>query len=321
MIVTLNRLDATRLAADYSAACRDWLTADQLLNVRNGDNVAGDYIDEGAAMVEALHLQVASIDDYADYQGDMLDAENRATAAGYRLQRILVACEYSGTVRDAFAAAGHSAESCDIIPSDSPAGTHHIRDVREILGDGYSMMIAHPPCTYIAACQLWRCLPQHAAKHPGRAAKQAEALDFVRDLAGAPIDAKCIENPKSCIGTADAAPGFTPQMVQPNRYGHDHSKQTYLWRYNLPALIDDPADHIAPRIVTKRNGKTAERWSNQCDESGADTMGPSATRGHDRSKFFTGIAQAMATQWGGLAVTTPRATVAVIGGAQLELFA
>lgn len=321
MIATLNRLDVTRLAADYSAACRDWLTDDQLAKVRNGDAVAADYIDNAAAMVEALNLQVAHVYSYADYAAEMLDAETRATASGYRLSRILVACEFSGTVRDAFAAAGHSAESCDILPTESPGGIHHQRDVREILSDGYHLMIAHPPCTYLAACQLWRCLPKHAAAHPGRAAKQAEALDFVRDLAAAPIERAVIENPKGCIGTHDAAPGFTPQLVKPQHYGHDHAKETYLWRRSLPALTDDPADHIAPRIVIKKNGKTAERWANQCDESGADRMGPSADRGHKRSRFFAGIARAMAEQWGGIAVTKPAATVTPITGLQLEMFA
>ena len=321
MILTANRLDVTRLAADYSAACRDAMTEGQLLNVRNGDAVAADYTDTAELITEAVQLQHPGASP-ADYQAEMLDATERAERSGYRLSRILVACEFSGTVRDAFAAAGHSAESCDVLPSESPGGIHHQRDVREILGDGYHLMIAHPPCTYLAACQLWRCLPKHAAAHPGRAAKQVEALEFVRDLAAAPIERAAIENPKGCIGTNNAAPGFTPQLVKPQHYGHDHAKETYLWRRSLPALVDDPADHVAPRIVTKKNGKRAERWANQCDESGADRMGPSADRGHKRSRFFAGIAKAMAEQWGGIA-TRPAATVTPITpmAGQMELFA
>lgn len=316
-IARLDRLDVTRLAADYSAAVRDWLTDDQLLNVRAGTACAADYIDNAEAMAEAVNLQRpgASLADYGD---EIHGAQQRAERSGYRLQRILVACEFSGTVRDAFTALGHSAESCDIIPSDSPGGIHHVRDVREILGDGYSMMIAHPPCTFIAACQLWRCQPKHDPSRQ-REAKRQEALQFVRDLAAAPIERAAIENPKSCIGTENAAPGFLPQMVQPYEYGHDHSKQTYLWRRDLPELVADPADYIAPRDAVSNSGKPCKRWANQCDGSGADRMGPSADRGHKRSAFFSGIAAAMAAQWGGIVTpptSAPRATVT-----QLELFA
>lgn len=318
MIHRLDRLDVTRLAADYSAACRDWLTDDQLANVRSGSAVAADYIDNAEAMAEAVLTQRPG-GNLEDYQDEVHSAQDRAERSGYRLHRVLIACEFSGTVRDAFTALGHSAESCDTLETEAPGGIHHQRDVREILGDGYSMMIAHPPCTYLAACQLWRCLPQHAAKHPGRAAKQAEALQFVRDLAAAPIDLAAIENPKGCIGTENAAPGFEPQMIQPYQYGHDHSKQTYLWRRNLPALVPDPADYIEPRDAISNAGKPCKRWANQCDGSGADRLGPSADRGHKRSRFFSGIAAAMAAQWGGIHSTVtsaPRATVS-----QLELFA
>jgi hypothetical protein len=179
------------------------------------------------------------------------------------------------------------------------------------------MMIAHPPCTYIAACQLWRCLPKHAAKHPGRAEKQAEALEFVRDLGRAPIAQVCVENPKSCIGTAGVLPGYDPQLIQPYQFGHNHSKETYLWRRELPELVADPADYIEPSKVMY-NGKMRNRWANQ-SPCGADNRGPSADRGHLRSKFFSGFAEAMANQWGGItgALTTP-ATVRPIG--QLALF-
>ena len=323
-VIRLDRLDVTRLAADYSAACRDWLSEDQLAKVRSGDAVAADYIDNAQAMAEAVWTQRPGAS-LADYGEEIHGAQQRAEASGYRLHRILIACEFSGTVRDQFTAMGHSAESCDIIASESPGGIHHIRDARELLGDGYSMMIAHPPCTYIAACQLWRCQPKHDIRaktgHADgwRKEQQDKALELVRDFAAAPIAQVCIENPKSCIGTENAAPGFDPQMVQPYQYGHDHSKQTYLWRKELPELVADPADYIEPRDAVSNTGKPCKRWANQCDGSGADRLGPSADRGHKRSAFFSGIGRAMAQQWGGIKSTVtsaPRATVT-----QLELFA
>jgi hypothetical protein len=316
VIATLHRLDAVRLAADYSAAVRAELTEGQLINVRNGDNVAADYVDTGELMVEALEQQV-SFDSITEYADEMIAADQRATDSGYRLHSVLIACEYSATVRDAFAARGHHAVSCDVKETDNPAGHHYRGDVRDILTAGWSMMIAHPPCTYIAACQLWRCLPKHAAKHPGRAEKQAEALEFVRDLGRAPIAQVCVENPKSCIGTAGVLPGYDPQLIQPYQFGHNHSKETYLWRRELPELVADPADYIEPSKVMY-NGKMRNRWANQ-SPCGADNRGPSADRGHLRSKFFSGFAEAMANQWGGItgALTTP-ATVRPIG--QLALF-
>ena len=176
------------------------------------------------------------------------------------------------------------------------------------------MMIAHPPCTYIAACQLWRC-----QRDPAREAKRQASLELVRDIAGAQVERVCIENPKSCIGTENAAPGFTPQMVQPYQFGHDHSKQTYLWLRDLPELIKNPALFIAGRDAINNSGNPVKRWANQCDGSGADKRGPSADRGHKRSRFFQGFADAMADQWGGItgALRAP-ATGQPIG--QLALF-
>lgn len=325
MIARSYRLDVVRLAADYSAACRATLSSAQLDKVRDGSAIVDDYADRGELMAEAVALQVPGFASIADYAEEMTEAFERGEAAGYRLSRVLVACEFSATVRDAFAAAGHSAESCDILPSDNPAGIHHVRDVREITGDGYHLMIAHPPCTYLASCQLWRCKPEHDIRaktghHDGwREEQRQKALEFVRDLATAPIERAAIENPKGCIGTENAAPGFEPQMIQPYEYGHDHSKQTYMWRKNLPELVADPAEYIEPRTVTLASGKTAKRWANQCDGSGADRLGPSADRGHKRSRFFPGIARAIAEQWGGIA-PRPAATVTPINN-QLEMFA
>ena len=315
MITRLHRLDITRLAADYSAAVRDGLTADQLAKVRRGDALAADYYDTGDCMAEAIMLQRpgASIADYCD---EITEADRRAKDAGWHLSRILIAGEFSGTVRDAFRALGHDAVSCDIIETEAPNGPHLVGDMRGYFADGWHKMIAHPPCTYIAACQLWRCQPKHDPTRE-REALRLEALELVRDIGAAPIEQICVENPKSCIGTAGVLPGFQSQMVQPHRYGHDHSKQTYLWRKGLPPLTDDPADHVAPRLVMY-NGKMRERWANQ-SPCGADAMGPSATRGHERSRFFAGIATAMAVQWGGIAAPAAPANLLPVG--QLELFA
>lgn len=314
-MIRLDRLNVTRLAADYSAAVRAALTDNQLAKVRQGDAVAADYIDTGELLAEAIYEQRPTAESITDYADEMIAAEARASESGYRLSRILVACEFSGTVRDAFAAAGHAAESCDIIETESPGGIHHVRDVREIMDDGYHLMIAHPPCTYIAACQLWRCQPKHDPSGE-REAKRQEALQFVRDLAGARVERACIENPKSCIGTENAAPGFTPTMVQPYEFGHDHSKQTYLWLRGLPELERDPDQFVEGRDETYK-GKPVKRWSNQ-SPCGADRMGPSADRGHQRSRFFQGIAQAMADQWGGIKAQLAPNNVTPIGG-QMEL--
>ncbi len=329
-LIRLDRLDVTRLAADYSAAIRAELSDAQLAKVRalneaehtqDVDHVH-DYIDAGEILAECVHLQRpgATLSDYAD---EMNEAAEKAKAAGYRLHRVLVACEYSGTVRDEFARLGHSAESCDLLPSESAGGIHHQRDVREILGDGYSLMVAHPPCTYLTTSAEWAYKDDGDGRNikPGtligaeRRAARDEALEFVRDLMAAPIGQWAIENPKSVIsGRIRKA----DQMIQPYQFGHDHSKQTCLWLHELPKLEADPADYVEPRLEQYK-GKTVKRWANQCP-SGADRTGPSADRWKKRSTFFKGFARAMAEQWGGIKAATKPAPVTPIG-TQMELFA
>ena len=201
--------------------------------------------------------------------------------------RVLVACEYTGRVRDAFILAGHEAMSCDILPTDEP-GPHYQGDVRDILNDGWDMMIAHPPCTYICSSGLhWN------KKRPEREEQTIEALDFVTTLWNAPIEKVCIENPVGCINTRlDFMP--KPQYIQPYEYGEDASKKTGLWLRNLAPLKG--TEYISGREV-KNNGRTYMRWGNQTD-SGQNRLGPSKTRGLDRSKTYFGIAMAMADQWG-----------------------
>jgi hypothetical protein len=194
--------------------------------------------------------------------------------------KVLVACEYSGTVRDAFRARGHDAMSCDLLPTDAP-GPHYQGDVRDILGDGWDLMIAHPPCTYLCSSGLhWN------KRVPGRAQMTEDALDFVRLLLDAPIPRIALENPIGCIGTRIRK---ADQTIQPWQFGHDASKATCLWLKNLPLLT--PTAVVEPRIV---NGK--KRWANQTD-SGQNRLPPSDDRWKIRSETYAGIAAAMVDQW------------------------
>lgn len=316
-IARLYRLDVTRLAADYSQSVRSQLTEGQLLNVRNGDAVADDYTDTGEAMAEAIALQVPGFDSIADFADEMADAHNRAEAAGYRLSRVLVACEYSGTVRDAFRAAGHDAVSCDIIPTEAPDGPHLLGDARDFLGDGWHLMVAHPPCTYLTNAGSKHLVSKGQRINPERWDLMREGAEFFRDLGEAPIDRICRENPIMHKYAAEIIGSRADQFIQPYDFGHDVSKRTGLHLTNLPKLVADPANHVPGRDTTYR-GKPVKRWGNQ-SPCGADKLGPSADRGHKRSAFFTGIAQAMAEQWGGVVARTARATVAPIAGDQLAL--
>jgi len=195
--------------------------------------------------------------------------------------RVLVACEYSGAVRDAFIRAGHYAASCDILPSESPLGDHYQCDVLTILDHDWDLMIAHPPCTFLCASGLhWN------KRRPERAQQTEEALDFVRRLLNAPIDRIALENPIGCISTRVRKPD---QTIQPHQFGHDASKATCLWLKGLPLLT--PTKHIAPRLVDGR-----KRWGNQTD-SGQNKLPPSADRWKIRSETYQGIADAMANQW------------------------
>jgi len=196
--------------------------------------------------------------------------------------RVLVACEYSGTVRDAFIRAGHYAMSCDLLPSESTIGDHYQGNVLDILDHGWDLMIAHPPCTYLCSSGLhWN------KRKPERAQHTEEALDFVRTLLDAPIPKIALENPIGCISTRIRKP---TQTIQPYQFGDDASKSTCLWLKGLPPL--QPTNFVEPRIV---NGK--QRWANQTD-SGQNRLPPSPDRWKIRSETYVGIANAMAKQWG-----------------------
>jgi site-specific DNA-cytosine methylase len=180
--------------------------------------------------------------------------------------RVLVACEYSGTVRDAFIAAGHEALSCDLLPTDIP-GPHYQGDVRDVLNDGWDLMIAHPPCTHLAV--------SGARWFKDKQAEQAEALDFVRLLLDAPIDRIALENPVSVISSRIRKPD---QIIQPWQFGHGETKATCLWLKGLPKLT--PTDIVDGR------------------EARVHKLPPSADRWKIRSTTYKGIADAMAQQWG-----------------------
>ena len=197
--------------------------------------------------------------------------------------KVLVACEYSGIVRNAFRAKGHDAWSCDLLPSDDNSSYHIQGDVIPLLTQGWDLLIAHPPCTYLSVSGLhWN------TKDQSRQGKTEQALEFVRVLMNAPIDKIAIENPVSCISTRIRKPD---QIIQPYQFGHDASKKTCLWLKNLAPLEIDPSQYVQPRMV---NGKP--RWSNQTD-SGQNKLPPSINRWKIRAETYDGIAKAMANQW------------------------
>jgi hypothetical protein len=190
-----------------------------------------------------------------------------------------VACEFSGVVREAFRRRGHDAWSCDLLPAEDGSKFHLRGDVRDYLGS-WDLMIAHPPCTYLASSGLhWNL------RRPDRAVLTEEALVFVRELLDAPIQKIVLENPVGCISTRIRKPD---QIIHPWQFGEDASKATCLWLKNLPPLT--PTNELS-------GGRKARR-ANQTP-SGQNKLGPSPNRAKERSRTYQGIADAMAEQWGG----------------------
>jgi len=179
--------------------------------------------------------------------------------------KILIACEFSGVVRDAFIRVGHNAISCDLLPSDT-VSSHYQGNVLDIINDNWDMMIAHPPCTHLAV--------SGARWFKEKRKEQEEALEFVRQLLNAPINKICLENPVSIISTRIRKPD---QIIQPWMFGHGETKKTCLWLKNLPLL--KPTNIVEGR------------------ENRIHKMPPSKDRGKLRSITYTGIANAMAEQW------------------------
>jgi hypothetical protein len=180
--------------------------------------------------------------------------------------KVLIACEYSGAVRDAFINNGHDAMSCDLLPTDVD-GPHYQGDVFDVINDGWDLMIAHPPCTHLAV--------SGARWFKDKVKEQAESLEFVRRLMDAPIDKIAIENPISIISSRIRKP---EQIIQPWMFGHGETKATCLWLKGLPKLF-------ATDVVEGREAKIHK-------------MSPGPNRWKERSKTYQGIATAMANQWG-----------------------
>ncbi len=181
--------------------------------------------------------------------------------------RVLVACEFSGIVRDAFAALGHDAWSCDLIATERN-GQHIQCDVRKALGWGWDLMVGHPPCTHLAV--------SGARWFKAKQREQAVALEFVQLLMDAPIDRIAIENPVSIISSRIRKPD---QVVQPWQFGHGETKATCWWLKNLPKLVPT-------NIVDGRDNRV-------------HFASPGPDRWKERSRFLPGMAAAMAEQWGG----------------------
>jgi len=180
--------------------------------------------------------------------------------------RVLVACEYSGVVRDAFARKGHYAMSCDLLDTEV-IGEHYKGDVLDVINDGWDLMICHPPCTHLAV--------SGARWFKEKQAEQKEALEFVELLLNAPIPRICLENPISIISSRIRKPD---QIIQPWQYGHGETKATCLWLKNLPLL--KPTNIVEGR------------------EARVHKMPPGPNRWKERSRTFQGIADAFAQQWG-----------------------
>ena len=180
--------------------------------------------------------------------------------------RVLVACEYSGRVRDAFASKGHDAWSCDLLETERP-GQHYQGDVRDMLAQEWDLMICHPPCTHLAVSgSRW---------FKDKVTEQAEALEFVRMLMDAPIPKIAIENPVSVISSRIRKPD---QIIQPWQFGHGETKATCLWLKGLPKLT--PTNVVEGR------------------EARVHRMPPGPDRWKERSRTYSGVAEAMAAQWG-----------------------
>jgi len=199
--------------------------------------------------------------------------------------RVLVACEFSGVVRRAFAARGHDAWSCDLLPAEDRSNKHIIGDARDILNDGWDLlMVAHPPCTRLCNSGVrWLHVPPPGKTVDQIHAELREAADLFSAFWNAPIERVCIENPVMHRHAKALIVGYVPpaQSVQPWQFGHGEVKRTCLWLRNLPPLT--PTNIVEGR------------------EARVHRMSPSPDRWRERSRFFPGIAEAMADQWGGLA--------------------
>lgn len=206
---------------------------------------------------------------------------------GVTALRVLVACEESGRVRDAFAKLGHDATSCDLFDTEN-AGKHYKGDVFDIINDEWDLMIAHPPCTRLTVTGNKWYKPEYRERFPNIEIEREESVEFFMKLANAPINKIAIENP---IGIMSSRWRKPEQIIQPYYFGDEERKATCLWLKNLPKL--KPTNIVEPKLYTYADGRTDGMWH-------VETMKlPKAERSKQRSKTFYGIANAMAEQWGG----------------------
>lgn len=212
--------------------------------------------------------------------------------------RVLVACEYSGIVRDEFLKLGHDAISCDLLDSESDFGEHYKGNVLDIINDGWDMMIAFPPCTYLTVTgNRWFYHPEDKhlptdkrrphPKHPDRRELQKQALSFVSNLLNANIDRIALENPIGAISSNIRKPD---QIIHPYQFGHDTAKSTCLWLKNLPILRYTKI--VEPKSFKMGDGKNYNKLHYETFNL------PVEERWKVRSATFLGIAKAMADQWG-----------------------
>ena len=192
--------------------------------------------------------------------------------------RVLVACEFSGIVREAFHKRGHDAWSCDLLPTEQP-GNHIQGDVLDILDDNWDLMIAHPPCQYLSYAGI-----RHWNK-PGREQKRLNAYSFFMKLINAPIHKICVENPVGYPNTVYRKPD---QIIHPYYFGDPCMKKTCLWLKGLPLLIYNKSIKPPPPISKLSTGKNVH-WTDSISGQ---------YRSHIRSKTFPAIAEAFANQWG-----------------------
>jgi hypothetical protein len=201
--------------------------------------------------------------------------------------KVLIACEYSGAVRDAFLSLGHDAISCDLLPTDSP-GPHYQGDIFDIINDGFDLMIAHPPCTYLTNAGVTWLYNKDKSRNERRWDNMRDGAEFFKQLLNAPIPLICVENPimhkyaKEIIGVNQS------QLIQPWMFGHPESKATCLWLKGLSPLKE--TNNVKEKFLSLPK-KEAQRLH---------YLPPSRDRWKIRSTTFKGIADAMAKQWGAI---------------------
>jgi len=206
------------------------------------------------------------------------------------MMKILIACEFSGIVREAFAKKGHSVVSCDLLPTEKPVSEnsiHYQGYVFDILNDYWDMVIAHPPCTYLTCAGNKWFKPEYKNKFPDRQQKRKDAIKFFINIFNSKAERICMKNPIGVLSTRLRKPD---QIIQPYQFGHTDRKPTCLWLKGLKKL--QSTEIVVPEIKTNRNGKTASIHHDKALNL------PASERWKARSRTYQGIADAMAEQWG-----------------------